>query len=179
MAAARGDVVETWYQETKSAKTTARPELKRLRDDARMGKLGTVYVFKLDRLVRSGVADTFMVVDGLRRAGVTLVAVADNLKIVPDKEDVTSEVLIFALGLAARLERTAINDRISAARRGSKPREGLGVRLYQDDGPTTARARTMRTEGRSIREIAVALKVPRATLGRALARAPDPRDGRS
>jgi hypothetical protein len=37
------------------------------------------------------------------------------------------------------------------------------------DGPTRARALAMRAEGRSVRAIAVALKVPRATIARALA----------
>ena len=38
-------------------------------------------------------------------------AVADNLTIRPGPDDIVSETLIFALALAARLERAAINDR--------------------------------------------------------------------
>ena len=168
-ALARGDMITCWYEEKRSAKTTARAELQRLRDDARMGKLGTVYVFKLDRLVRSGVADTFMVVNELRKAGVTLVAVADNIKIVPDKEDVTSEVLIFALGLAARLERTAINDRISAARDRIEAEGGAWGRPSRVDRATREQARKLRAQGKTVREIARALKVPRSTIARAVA----------
>jgi DNA invertase Pin-like site-specific DNA recombinase len=52
----------------------------------------------------------------LRTANVVLVAVPENLTILPDKEDLTSDVFIFLLGLAAKLERTAINDRIASAR---------------------------------------------------------------
>jgi hypothetical protein len=37
------------------------------------------------------------------------------------------------------------------------------------DGKTLERVRRMRDEGRSIREVAVALKVPRSTVARALA----------
>jgi len=42
MAASRVDTISVWYSETKSAKTTVRAELQKLRDDARMGKLRTV-----------------------------------------------------------------------------------------------------------------------------------------
>jgi DNA invertase Pin-like site-specific DNA recombinase len=168
-ATARGDVIGEWYAEKKSAKTTARPELIRLRADIRSGVARKLYVFKLDRLVRTGVADTFAVVEEVRRAGAILVAVADNLTILPNKEDVTSEVLVFALGLAAKLERTAINDRIAAARERVEAEGGRWGRPSRVDGETLARARKMKVEGRSIREIAVAVKVPRSTIAGALA----------
>ena len=168
-AMARVEEIGSWYSEKRSAKTTARPELSRLRADARMGKVKTLYVFKLDRLVRSGVADTFSVIEELRRAGVTVVAVADNLVIRPDKDDVTSEVLVFALGLAARLERTAINDRIAAARERVEAEGRHWGRPRRVDTPTLERARCLRTAGRTVREIAIALKVPRSTIAAALA----------
>ncbi len=168
-AAARGDrIVGDWYAEKRSAKTTARAELVRLRADVRAGTVRKVYVFKLDRLVRTGVADTFAVVEELRRAGVTLVAVADNLTIVPDKEDVVSEVLVFALGLAAKMERTAINDRISAARDRVEASGGRWGRPSRVDRATRARARELQREGKTVREIARALKVPRSTIAREL-----------
>ena len=72
-----------------------RADLRRLREDVRTGVARKVYVFKLDRLTRTGVADTFEVVNEMRKAGCALVAVADGLTIVPDKEDITSEVLVF------------------------------------------------------------------------------------
>ena len=168
-AAARGDrIVGDWYAEKRSAKTTARAELVRLRADVRAGTVRKVYVFKLDRLVRTGVADTFAVVEELRRAGVTLVAVADNLTIVPDKEDVVSEVLVFALGLAAKMERTAIDDRISAARDRVEASGGRWGRPSRVDRATRARARELQREGKTVREIARALKVPRSTIAREL-----------
>ena len=73
-------------------------------------------MFRLDRLTRSGVADTFKVVDELRKAGVALVSVSDGLTI-KATEDIVSDVMVFTLGLAAKIERrTAINEPISAAR---------------------------------------------------------------
>ena len=110
----KGAMIDAWYDEKRSAKTTQRAELQRLLADVRHGLIKEVWVFKLDRLCRSGVADTFAVVSELRKAGVTLHCVADGLVIKPG-EDITSDVLLFAFGLAAQLERTAINDRIAAA----------------------------------------------------------------
>jgi putative DNA-invertase from lambdoid prophage Rac len=171
-AAARGDTIGAWYAEKQSAKTNARAELRRLRDDVRTGVVRKVYVFKLDRLVRTGVADTFAVVDEVRRAGAVLVAVADNLTILPNKEDITSEVLVFAFSLAAKLERTAINDRIAAARDRIEAEGGRWGRPSRVDGPTRQRAAELKAEGKTVREIARTLHVPRSTIARAIASGP-------
>jgi DNA invertase Pin-like site-specific DNA recombinase len=170
-ARARGDGIAEWRAEKRSAKTMDRPELTRLREDVRVGRVHKVYVFKLDRLCRTGVADTFAVVSELRRGGCTLVAVADNLTIRPEADDVTSEVLVFALGLAAKLERAAINERIAATRERlateGKP-WGRRPRMTPEE---VARAAAMRAEGRSIRSIAMGIGHPRATVAAALKRA--------
>jgi DNA invertase Pin-like site-specific DNA recombinase len=166
-AAARGDAIGAWYAEKVSGKTLDRPELARLREDARAGRVARVYVFRLDRLTRSSVADTFKVVDELRRAGVVLVCVSDNLTIKPG-EDVVSDVMIFALGLAAKIERTAINERISAARTRVEDAGGSWGRPARVKGDTLAKAFALQASGKTVREIAAALKVPRSTIGRAL-----------
>jgi len=179
----RGDTVQSWYAETRSARTMDRPELVRLREDVRSGRVRKLYCFKLDRLSRTGVADTFEVVKELRKAGVELVAVADNLTLRPDTEDLTSEVLVFALGLAAKIERVAINERISAARDRVEAEGGRWGRPSRVDRTTRERAAAMAAEGRTVRDIARALKVPRSTIARAIAasrnavaaESPDPR----
>src|SRR2546425_11779516 len=74
-AVRRGDVIGEWYAEKQSGKTLARPELDRLRQDAAAGRMGKLYLFKLDRLTRSGVADTFEVIKELREAKVEVVTV--------------------------------------------------------------------------------------------------------
>jgi len=168
-AQARGDRIDTWYAEKMSAKTLERPELAKLRASLRMGAPKSVYAFKLDRLCRSGVADTFAVIEELRRAGVTLIVVADNLIIKPGKDDVTSEVLVFALGLAARLERAAINDRIAHARTRIEAEGGRWGRPPRMDAETIATARKMRIAGRTLRAISVALKIPKSTVAATLA----------
>lgn len=167
-AIARLAAPTAWYAEKASAKTTDRAELKRLIADVRAGVVEEVWIFKLDRLARTGVADTFAIVSEFRRAGVTLHAVADNLCIRPGGDDIVSETLVFALSLAARLERTAINDRIAAAR---TRMESKGEPWGRPPRMTPAQidtARRMRDAGRNVREIAAALGVPRSTIGRAV-----------
>lgn len=167
---ARGDELVAVLEEKQSARTMDRPVLAQLRDDIRVGRVKKLYVFKLDRLTRTGVADTFQVVQEIRRAGATLVAVADRLTIMPGAEDVTSEVMIFALGLAAKLERAATNDRIAAARtRLEAAGRGWG-RPTRVPPETLAKMRALEAEGRSQRSIAMALRIPRATVQRALSR---------
>ena len=77
-AAARGDAIRSWYAEKRSGKTLARLELDRLRADARGGLVRRLYVFRLDRLTRSGIRDTFELIEELRAAGVEVVSVADG-----------------------------------------------------------------------------------------------------
>ena len=167
-ATARGDSIGAWYSEKVSGKSLDRPELARMREDARAGRLGKVYLFRLDRLTRSGVADTFKVVQEFRQAGATIVSVSDALTIKPS-EDVTSDVMIFALGLAAKIERTAINERISAARTRVESEGGAWGRPRAIDAATVSKARAMRAAGATVRDVSIALKVKRSTIARALA----------
>ena len=64
-ASARGDTIGDWRAEKRSAKTMAREELQRLLADARAGRLRgrRLYLFRLDRLTRSGIADTLTTLD--------------------------------------------------------------------------------------------------------------------
>ena len=59
IAAARGDEVDDWRAEKRSARTMDRAELVRLLADARAGRLRgrRLYLFRLDRLTRTGIAD--------------------------------------------------------------------------------------------------------------------------
>lgn len=164
-AAARGDAIESWYSDKQSAKSLARAELQRLRDDARAGHVRRLYVFRLDRLTRSGIRDTLGLIGELRAHGVELVSVADGF----DLDGPATEVVLAVMAWAAKMERVAINERIAAARERVEAAGGRWGRPRRMGRNEVARAAAMRTEGRSVREIAVALKVPRSTVGRALA----------
>jgi DNA invertase Pin-like site-specific DNA recombinase len=164
-ASARGDAITAWYAEKQSGRTMARAELQRLRADARAGHVGRLFVFRLDRLTRSGIRDTFELVEELRAHGVDIVSVADGF----DLNGPAAEVVLAVMAWAAKMERIAINERIAAARErveAAGGRWGRPRRMARDE---VSRAAAMQADGRSVRQIAVALKVPRSTVGRALA----------
>lgn len=166
-AAARGDAIEEWFSEKRSGKLLARPELDRLRASVRAGKVKRLYVFRLDRLARSGIRDTFEVVEELRTNRAEIVSVSDGFAL----EGPAAEVVLAVLAWAAKMERLAINERIAAARDRMEAEGrpwGRPPRLSKAD---CVRIRGLQNEGRSIREIAMAVKVPRSTVARALAKA--------
>lgn len=167
-AKARGDTIDAraWFAESASSATLARPALARLRAAVRGGQFPRVYVFRLDRLARSGIRDTFEVVEEFRRGGAELVSVADGFAL----DGPAAEVVIAVLAWAAQMERRAIGERISAARKRVEAAGGRWGRPRRVDAATLAKARKLQAQGRTLRQIAVALKVPRSTLADALAR---------
>lgn len=166
VARARGDEITGWYQEKASGRTLKRVELDRLRADARHGRVTRLYLFKLDRLTRSGLVDTVSVVREFQRAGVELVSVTDGF----DLAGPAAELIIGVMGWAAEFERQSIAIRTKAARARIEADGGSWGRPRRMTPSEVARARELREAGRSVREIAEAIKVPRATVGRALRR---------
>ena len=165
-AAARGEKMETWYQEKASGKTMKRPELERLRNDVVRGLVRRVYVFRLDRLTRSGVRDTFEIVEEFQNHSVELVSVNDGF----DLTGPAAEIILAVLAAAAKMERLVINERISAARARVEAEGRKWGRPRRLDDVAEQRVQQLHDDGRSLREIAVALKIPRATVARTLAR---------
>ena len=166
VAIARGDRIEAWYSEKRSARTIKRPELDRVRADARAGLIKKLYVYRLDRLTRSGIRDTFEVIEALRGHGVELVTVSDGF----DLNGPAAEVVLAVMAWAAKMERIAINERISAARERVESEGGKWGRPRRLDDVAERKVQELRGKGRSLREIAVALKIPRATVARTVAR---------
>lgn len=169
-AAERGDTVAEWYCEKRSAKTMDRPELERLRADIRTGKVRRVYGFRLDRFIRTGPADAFAFAKECHQAGAELVTVADGVHVKAGKDDIVAQALLFAFSLAAQLELAARGDRIAARRQLAEERGEAWERPSRIDRATAATMLRMRREGRTVRAIAAAIKVPRSTVGRVLSR---------
>lgn len=175
-AGARGETVARWYSEKQSARTLARPALDQLRADARAGLVGTVWLYRLDRLSRSGIRDTFEVVEELRAHGVRVATVADGF----DLDGPAAEVVLAVMAWAAKMERIAINERISAARERLAAEGRRWGRPPRMAPPEVRRARALAAGGMSQREVARAMGVPRSTVVRALARkVPPPPASRS
>ncbi len=165
-AAIRGDTIELWYSEKKSARTVKRPELDKLRADARAGRLRgrRIYCFKLDRLTRSGIRDTLQVISELQDGGLELVSVADGF----DLSGPCAEIIIAVMSWASKMELLAKNERMAAARERMESEGKAWGRPKRMDEATVAKAKELRAKGRTLRQIAVALKTPKSTVGRML-----------
>jgi DNA invertase Pin-like site-specific DNA recombinase len=175
-ARARRDTITDWYSDKLSAKTLSRPGLERLRQAAREGRVPRLYVYRLDRLARSGIRDTFEVIEELRGHACELVTVADGF----DLAGPAAEVVLAVMAWAAKMERLAINERISAARVRLEHEGRSWGRPPRLSPLERARIERLRRRGKTIREIAIAVHAPRATVARALSHNPPPpaRSGR-
>ena len=167
LAASRGDSIATWYSEKRSAKTMDRAELQRMLADAQVGRLRgeRLYLFRLDRLTRTGISDTLTTLEQLRAQGVEVVSVADGFDLLGP----AAEIIIAVMAWAAKMERLALGERISAARERVEAEGGRWGRPSRVDRATRERAVELHAAGKSVRDIARTLKVPRSTIGRALA----------
>lgn len=167
-AAARGDNIGQWFSEKKSAKTIDRKELARLRVELRAGRLAgrRLYVFRLDRLTRSGIRDTFELVEEIRANGCTLCTVADGFSL----EGPAAEVILAVLAWASRMEFLARNERVAAARDRMEAEGRAWGRPSRLSDTQRVRIVAMKKAGKTIRATAVALKIPRSTVARALSR---------
>jgi DNA invertase Pin-like site-specific DNA recombinase len=148
-----------WYSEQRSGRSWVRPELERLLDAARRGLHTRVYVWRLDRFTRRGPHDTLNVVQTLRSSGVELVSVTEGF----DFSGAIGELLVSMLGFAARLEMEAQMERHQAARQRFEA-EGRVWGRPKMPAEVVEKIRALRAEGRSIRSISMAVKVPRSSV---------------
>jgi DNA invertase Pin-like site-specific DNA recombinase len=164
-ARAQGVKIATWYQETESGKRLARPELERLRVDVRHGRISRLFVFRLDRLTRSGIRDTLALLQELRQNGCAVVSIGDGF----DLSGPFAEIVVAVIAWAAQMERLAIGERIAASRKRleaegrpwGRPTKHIGlVKLVLAERKLAA--------GHSLRAVAVELGIDRSTLSRAL-----------
>lgn len=133
------------------------------------GEVGTLLVWKLDRLSRRGIGQVGQVLDRLEASGGRIVAVQDNL----DTSHQQARIVIALLAELARAESTNTGVRVSnakqALRRKGKWHGGAppyGLRRRGEDGhlepdperaPVVRRIVTEALEGRSLRSIAQGL----------------------
>jgi DNA invertase Pin-like site-specific DNA recombinase len=159
---ARGDDIAQWFEEKRTAKTSDRPALNELRRLVREGAIRKLYVFRLDRLTRSGIRDTLTIVHELREHGCTLVTLTDGLV----HDGPMGDLVIAALACAAQIERLAGDERRAAARERLLSEGGTWGRPKRTSDVQEQRVGELLAQHRSLRAIAVAMKIPRATVGR-------------
>jgi len=161
-ARARGDRIGLVYAEIEGGGGRARPELRRMLADARKGLISRLYLYRLDRLTRGGARETLNLIHELEGAGVELVTLADGFDIAGPARD----VILSVLGWQAERELIAIRERVGAARRSAESAgRPWGRPRRVVDAIDVFR---LREQGRTIRQIAMALKCPKSIVHRLL-----------
>jgi len=163
-AKVRGETVERWFEEKRTAKKLDRPVLKDVRELSRRGCLRKLYVFRLDRLARSGIRDMLMVLEELETHGTKVISVSDGI----DLEGPARDVIVSVLAWAAQWEHRAHGERVSAARARVEASGGQWGRPRSVSLADARRAIERRKNGESIRDIARAMKIPRSTVAEVL-----------
>jgi putative DNA-invertase from lambdoid prophage Rac len=148
----------------KESSVKRRPVFERMLEDARLGKVGAILVWRIDRFARS-MKDYVMVTLDLYQWKVRLISVTE--KIDTSDENPFAEFQRGLLALLAQLERRIIVARVNAGIAEAKRQGkhcGRPKRVFRRD-----EAMRMRAEGRSIRQIAATLGVSAMTVQRAVA----------
>jgi DNA invertase Pin-like site-specific DNA recombinase len=89
-----------------------RKQLIALRDDIRAGRIARLWVWRLDRITRSGIVDMLQAVQEIRKHGCELVSVADTFPL----EGTSGELVLAVLAWGAQIEREKIRENQTAAR---------------------------------------------------------------
>lgn len=156
---ARGLRVDAWYAE-KTGGAGARPELERLRADVRAGNVKRIMVWRLDRLSRGGIIEVLTLVRELRECRCELESLSDGFR----TDGPASDLVLACLASFAEMERAAIRARLDEARAALEADGGSWGRPRAVDRVSHARIHAMKKAGRTVREIAIALKIPKSTV---------------
>lgn len=162
----RGETIARWYEEKRSAKTIDRPALAQLRADIQAGRAARLYVYRIDRLARTGIRDTLEILDECKRCGCVVVNLADGFAL----DGPVAEVIIAVMAWANKMERLAICERIADARERMEA-EGLPWgRPPSYDDAQAERVRELREAGGTVRGIAAATGLKKGAVERILSR---------
>lgn len=169
-ARARGELVGRWHGDVASGSTMNRPALAALRAELAAGQVSRVWVWRLDRLSRSGIGDTFTAIDDIRKSGATLVSVADGFAF----EGPAADLIVAVIAWAAQMERDKIRENQDAAR-ARMAREGRNwgrprLPAHTVDAIVRASSRAKDEPPKSVREIARELNVSKSSVHKVLAR---------
>jgi len=95
------------YVDTKSGKDANRPELQRLLEDCRAGKIDIIFITKLDRMMRS-VKNLLNVLEDLNRWNVNLECIDQPI----ETHSAMGKMMVTILGAVAEFESELISERV-------------------------------------------------------------------
>ena len=164
-SAARGWIVTEFTDQGQSGAKEKRPQLDAMLAAVRARKVDVVACVKLDRLARS-VHHLVAMVREFEALGVDLIVLDQSI----DTTTPSGRLLFHVLAAISEFERDLIRDRVLA---GLARARAQGKRLGRPRAAVDiGRVVSMRSEGKSIRAVARALKISPMSVGRALAELP-------
>lgn len=153
-----------WYVDTASGRSMDRPAWSEVQDAIRCGRVGTVVVWRLDRLGRtaSGLTSLF---EELRERRVNLVSIKDGL----DLSTAAGRLMANVLASVAQFETEVRSERVRAGQAVAKSRGkrwgGSKPGVRRKVTPTMARTiKRMHQEGEQVTAIASCVGVSRPTV---------------
>ena len=160
----RGWQDPAFYTDKISGGTATRPQLDRLMQDIRAGKIERLIVYKLDRLGRS-LTHLALILDELNRLKVPLIASSQGID--TSEDNPAGRLQLGVLMAVAEFERGIIKERVNAGLAAAKAR---GVQLGR---PATINGRAdevrkLKAQGLGLRAIARELKMPPSSVHKAL-----------
>ena len=162
-AEARGwRVAGTYIDDGVSGAKDSRPDLNRLMADAHKRCFDVVAVWRFDRFARS-VSHLLRALETFSALGIAFVSLSEQM----DTTTPTGKMVFTVLGAVAELERSLIAERVRAGLRNARAK---GTRLGRPRITVdVCRALRLRSEGRTVREIADTLGVSRSLVHKTLA----------
>jgi len=154
----------TYYVDKICGAKASRPQLDRMMQDIRAGKIKRLIVYKLDRLGRS-LTHLALILDELNRLKVPLIASSQGIDTSDDNP--AGRLQLGVLMAVAEFERGIIKERVNAGLAAAKAR---GVRLGR---PATINGRAedvrrLKAQGLGLRAIARQLGMPPSSVHKAL-----------
>lgn len=152
-----------FYRDQIQGNTTKRPALDMLHKDIFAGKIGTVIIYKLDRLSRKGVREGLNVLANWLGRGVRLISIQEQF----DFEGALGELLAAVFLAVARMERDHISQRVKAGMHSAMKR---GVKVGKAAWKKTAfkfsyaEARALRAHGVRVVDIAEQFNVTKQAI---------------
>ena len=137
-----------------------RPALNKLLKDCENGKVSKVVVYKLDRLARS-LSDLLQMVTTFQKCEIEFVSVKDSI----DMSTATGRLLFQILGSFAEFEAATIKERVLSGIANAKSK---GIKLGPPYKKGHSVVKKLRSEGRSVGEIAEHTGLSRTTVYRSL-----------
>ena len=163
-ARSRGEKVGEWYGDVASGSRMDRPALGRLWAALDAGGVRRVWVWRLDRLTRSGIADMFDAVARVRSSGAELSSVADQLAL---DGGPAGELMLAVFAWCAQQERNKIRENQEAAR-ARLAREGRRWGRPRTPDDRIDEVLVLKSQGRSVREIAHMMKLSKTWVHKVL-----------